>query len=78
MWELYDVRSDFSLTRIWRTSNPTKLAEMQALFMTEASKYHVLPIDDRLLERLNASLVGRPDVMGSTHLAHAGRRHDRA
>ncbi len=34
------------------------------LFMTEAVKYNVLPIDDRLLERITASEVGRPDVMG--------------
>ena len=31
--------------------------------MSEAEKYHVLPIDDRLLERTNAELVGRPSVM---------------
>jgi arylsulfatase len=37
---------------------------MQNLFMQEAEKYHVLPIDDRLLERMNAALVGRPTVMG--------------
>jgi len=43
--------------------NLDKLKELQALFMSEAEKYHVLPIDDRLLERLNAELVGRPTVM---------------
>ena len=51
----------------WRTtllrSNQAKLKELQALFMAEAEKYHVLPIDDRLLERTNAELVGRPTVM---------------
>lgn len=36
---------------------------MQKLFMEEAEKYHVLPIDDRVLERTNASLVGRPTLM---------------
>jgi arylsulfatase len=36
---------------------------MQALFMKEAEKHHVLPIDDRVFERLNAKLVGRPDLM---------------
>jgi arylsulfatase len=37
--------------------------------MTEAEKYHVLPIDDRLFERTNASLVNRPTVMdGRTSL----------
>ena len=44
-------------------SNAAKLKELQALFMAEAEKYHVLPIDDRLLERTNAELVGRPTVM---------------
>jgi hypothetical protein len=37
---------------------------MQALFLKEAEKYHVLPMDDRVFERLNAELVGRPDLMG--------------
>jgi arylsulfatase len=42
---------------------------MQAIFMKEAEKYGVLPIDDRTLERLNAALVGRPDLMaGRTSL----------
>ena len=44
--------------------NPEKLKAMQGLFMKEAEKYHVLPIDDRLLERTNAALMGRPTVMG--------------
>ena len=43
---------------------PAKLKEMQALFMTEAEKYHVLPIDDRTIERTNPALAGRPDVLG--------------
>src|SRR5207244_6377820 len=43
--------------------------ELQDLFLKEAIKYHVLPLDDRLLERLNAALVGRPDLMaGRTSL----------
>src|SRR5467141_5421410 len=42
--------------------------------MTEAVKYSVLPLDDRTLERLNAALVGRPDLMaGRTSLTvHQG------
>jgi arylsulfatase len=64
LWELYDVRADFSLANDLAAGHPAKLAEMQALFMTEAARYHVLPIDDRTLERLNAGLVGRPDLMG--------------
>ncbi len=63
-WELYDVRQDFSLSNDLAKQNPKQLAKMQKLFMTEALKYNVLPIDDRLFERLTASAVGRPDVMG--------------
>jgi arylsulfatase len=64
LWELYDVRKDFSLGNDVAKSNPKKLAEMRKLFMAEAVKYSVLPIDDRLLERFTASDVGRPDLMG--------------
>ena len=68
-WELYDVRSDFSLAEDVAAKNPQKLAEMQALFMSEAEKHHVLPIDDRLFERGIAEAVGRPDLMaGRTSL----------
>ncbi|WP_429219250.1 arylsulfatase [Aeromonas veronii] len=69
-WELYHTRSDFSLTNDLAASHPEKLKEMQALFMVEAEKYHVLPIDDRSVERVNAALVGRPDLMaGRTSLS---------
>lgn len=68
-WELYDARTDFSLAHNLAEQNPAKLKEMQALFLTEAEKYRVLPIDDRSLERFNAALVGRPDLMaGRTSL----------
>ena len=68
-WELYDTRSDFSLTNDLAAGNPSKLREMQDLFMKEGIKYHVLPLDDRSLERLNSELVGRPDLMaGRTSL----------
>lgn len=62
-WELFDVRSDFSLSSDIAAKNPAKLAELQALFLKEAEKYGVLPIDDRVFERLDAALVGRPDLM---------------
>jgi arylsulfatase A-like enzyme len=63
-WELYDVRQDFSLTHDLAKENPRKLDEMQKRFMVEAAKYKVLPIDDRLMERVIPTMVGRPDVMG--------------
>ena len=45
------------------SKNPEKLHEMQAIFMREAIANHVLPIDDRLFERANPELAGRPDLM---------------
>ena len=62
-WDLYNSANDFSLSTNVASQNPDKLKELQALFMAEAEKYHVLPIDDRLFERTNAELVGRPTVM---------------
>jgi arylsulfatase len=64
VWELYDTRADFSLASDLAARHPDKLAKMQALFMQEAAKRHVLPLDDRVFERALASAVGRPDVMG--------------
>ncbi|HET6566121.1 MAG TPA: arylsulfatase, partial [Xanthomonadales bacterium] len=73
VWQLYNTREDFSLANDVAAAHPDKLAELQALFMTEAGKYHVLPIDDRVFERTLASQVGRPDLMeGRTSLTLAG------
>jgi arylsulfatase len=73
-WELYDTRTDFSLANDLAAQNPAKLKELQELFMKEAVKYNVLPIDDRTVERLDAKLVGRPDLMGDrmSLTLHAG------
>ena len=42
-----------------------KLQELQKLFLKEAVKYNVLPIDDRMVERFNPEIAGRPDLMGA-------------
>jgi arylsulfatase len=68
IWELYDTRSDFSLVNNLASTNPDKLKEMQDLFMKEAENNSVLPLDDRTLERTNAALVGRPDLMAGRTL----------
>ena len=75
-WELYDTRTDFSLVNDLSAENPAKLKELQDLFMKEAVKYRALPIDDRVVERVNAKLAGRPDLMGDrTSLTlHAGMK----
>ena len=62
-WELYDTRKDFSLRNDLAQSNPEKLKQMQSLFLSEAIKYPVLPLDDRLFERFDAAKVGRPDLL---------------
>ncbi len=68
-WELYDARSDFSLAHDVAALNPDKLKAMQDLFMKEAIANHVLPIDDRSVERFDAKIAGRPDLMaGRTSL----------
>jgi arylsulfatase len=65
VWDLYNVRDDFSLAKNLASEQPAKLKEMQALFMTEAEKYHVLPIDDRTIDRMNPVTAGRPDLLGA-------------
>jgi len=64
VWDLYHVNEDFSLTNNLAKKYPEKLKEMESLFMWQAQKYHVLPIDDRTIERTNAALAGRPDLLG--------------
>ncbi|MCC6428674.1 MAG: arylsulfatase [Phycisphaerales bacterium] len=68
-WELYHVAEDFSTANDLAAKNPDKLKELQGMFLIEASANQALPLDDRFLERTNAALVGRPDLMaGRTSL----------
>jgi len=72
IWELYNTDTDFSLVNDLSAKHPQKLAELQALFMREAERNQVLPIDDRTIERVNAAVAGRPDLMaGRTSLTLA-------
>jgi arylsulfatase len=72
IWELFDIDSDFSLVNDLSKKHPEKLAALQELFMKEAEQNHVLPIDDRTIERVNAAVAGRPDLMaGRTSLTLA-------
>jgi arylsulfatase len=69
VWELYNVKEDFSMSTNVAASNPEKVKEMKALFAKEAVKYHVFPLDDRSVERLDPDQAGRPDAMdGRTKL----------
>jgi arylsulfatase len=71
-WELYNTNQDFSLANDLAAKNPDKLMQLKASFMKEAEKFHVLPLDDRLLERTNAELMGRPTVMGNRNTVTYG------
>ena len=64
VWELYNVDEDFSEANDLAAKNPEKLKELQEIFNEEAKKNHVFPIDDRRSERFDASIAGRPDLMG--------------
>jgi arylsulfatase len=55
-WELYHIAQDFSEAVDLADDNPEKLRELQDLFMAEAAKYNVLPLDDRFIERADVSL----------------------
>jgi len=69
VWELYHVDDDFSMSRNLAAENPSKLKELQGLFIKEAIDHKVLPIDDRTIERFDAKVAGRPDLMdGKTKL----------
>ncbi|HQU27983.1 MAG TPA: hypothetical protein PKZ24_02445, partial [Nitrospirales bacterium] len=58
--ELYNLEEDFSQADNLADRYPDKVKELQAAFLVEAKKYNVLPLDDRLAERFDASLRPNP------------------
>jgi arylsulfatase len=64
VWELYNTEEDFSLTNNLAENYPEKLEELKDLFDQEAIRNNVYPLDDRLYERFNPAIAGRPDLMG--------------
>jgi arylsulfatase len=72
-WELYDTNRDWSQAHDLAAEMPEKLEELKALFMEEARKYNVLPLDDRRVERFNSDLAGRPTLIrGKSQLLFGG------
>ncbi len=59
-WELYDTTKDWSQTNNLAKQMPEKLRELQRLWLIEAARYNVLPLDDRGFERANPEVAGRP------------------
>ena len=58
LWELYDGNSDYSQANNLATEQPERLAELQRLWLIEAVKYNVVPLDDRSAERVTRSSRG--------------------
>ncbi len=63
VWELYDTTTDWSQARNLAKEHPDKLHHLQRLWLIEAVKYNVLPLDDRFAERANSQLAGRPELI---------------
>lgn len=73
VWELYDGSKDWTQARDLAKEMPEKVHELQRLWLIEATKYNVLPLDDRRVERFNADLAGRPQlVKGNSQLLFSG------
>jgi arylsulfatase A-like enzyme len=69
VWELYDTNKDWSQAHDLSKQMPDKLHELQRLWLIEATRYNVLPLDDRAAERLNPVTAGRPMLItGKTQL----------
>ncbi len=72
VWELY-APADWTQSRNVAKENPAKLHELQRLFLIEATKHNVLPLDDRRVERFNSDLAGRPQLInGKQQLLFGG------
>ncbi len=71
-WELYDTSTDWSQANDLSEEMPEKLRQLQDLFMVEAAKYNVFPLDDRTGERFNAAIAGRPTLQGDRRSMRLG------
>jgi arylsulfatase A-like enzyme len=72
VWELY-APDDWTQAHDLAAEQPERLHELQRLFLIEAVRYNVLPLDDRRFERFNPDLAGRPQlVKGKSQLLYEG------
>jgi len=73
VWELYDTTTDWSQAHDLSSEHPDRLHELQRLWIIEATRYGVLPLDDRAAERLNPDISGRPTLIkGRSQLLFGG------
>jgi arylsulfatase A-like enzyme len=75
VWELYDTNTDWTQAHDLAGKMPEKLHALQRLWLIEAAKYNVIPIDDRLSERCNPDIAGRPQLIrGNRQLLFGGMK----
>jgi len=73
VWELYDTSTDWAQAHDLAAEQPEKLEHLKRLWLIEAVKYNVLPLDDRIIVRFNSDLAGRPVlVKGKSQIFYGG------
>jgi len=73
VWELYDGSTDWTQAHDLAKEHPDKLHELQRLFLIQAARFNVLPLDDRQAERLIPEVVGRPSLItGTSQILYQG------
>jgi arylsulfatase A-like enzyme len=66
VWELYDTNTDWTQANNLAKQMPDKLQSLQRLWLMEAVRYNVLPMDDDLARRMNSDTAGRPELIKGT------------
>ncbi len=73
VWELYDTNTDWTQSNDLSKQMPEKLHELQRLWLIEAVKYNVLPMNDDLGKVMNADTAGRPVLIkGNSQILFGG------
>ena len=75
VWELYNIEEDWTQSHDLAAEEPERLAQLQRLFLIQAARFNVLPIDIRSAERLNPYIAGRPELItGTTQTFYPGMK----
>ncbi|MEF2978311.1 arylsulfatase [Subtercola sp. YIM 133946] len=75
VWELYNVEEDWTQAHDLAAEHPDRLAHLQRLFLVQAARFNVLPMDIRSAERFNDDLAGRPTLIkGTTQMLYPGMK----
>ena len=73
VWELYDTTKDWTQANDLSKEMPEKLHELQRLWLMEAVRYNVLPLDDDIAKKMNPDTAGRPILIkGDTQILFGG------